>query len=58
MNLGCVKLMPGGAEPPAKDRDDQDRDPDEAPETPTDEPRPPRVEDPPSQPEPQGPYVV
>jgi uncharacterized protein len=40
----------------------QDREPDEdgddAPETPLDERRPPRVEDPPSQPDPKGPYVV
>ncbi len=38
--------------------DEHDGEPDEAPETPLDEPRPPRVEDPPSQPEPKGPYVV
>ncbi len=31
---------------------------DETPETPPDEPRPPRVEDPPPQPDPKGPYVV
>ena len=37
--------------------DDQD-DPDEAPETPLDEPRPPRVQDPPPQPDQKGPYVV
>jgi uncharacterized protein len=35
-----------------------DRDPDEAPETPPDEPRPPRVQDPPPQPDQKGPYVV
>ena len=40
------------------DTGDDDREPDEAPETPTDEPRPPRVEDPPSEPERKGPYVV
>ena len=39
--------------------DDPDgRDPDEAPETPLDEPRPPRVEEPPQQPDREGPYVV
>ncbi len=40
--------------------DDRERDDDmnEAPETPTDEPRPPRVEDPPSEPDEKGPYVV
>ena len=30
----------------------------QAPETPLDEPRPPRVDDPPPQPDPKGPYVV
>ena len=39
------------AEPPDDERD-------ESPETPTDEPSPPRVEDPPPQPDSQGPYVV
>lgn len=38
--------------------DPDERDPDEAPETPLDEPRPPRVEEPPQQPEREGPYVV
>ena len=38
--------------------DEHDKDSDEAPETPLDEPRPPRVQDPPPQPEQQGPYVV
>src|SRR5947207_5468651 len=38
--------------------DEQNNEPDEAPETPLDEPRPPPVEDPPPQPEPKGPYVV
>jgi hypothetical protein len=40
--------------------DDRERNDDkkEAPETPTDEPRPPRVEDPPSEPDEKGPYVV
>ena len=39
----------------------QKRDPDkddDAPETPLDEPRPPRVQDPPPQPDQKGPYVV
>jgi hypothetical protein len=45
--------------PPRNHEDhDPDRDDDEAPETPLDEPKPPRVEDPPSQPDKQGPYVV
>ena len=30
----------------------------EAPETPLDEPRPPRIQDPPPQPDPKHPYVV
>ena len=38
--------------------DRRDRDPDEAPETPLDEPRPPRMQDPPPQPDLKGPYVV
>ena len=42
----------GGNEP------DDDKDSDEAPETPLDEPSPPRVQDPPPQPGPKGPYVV
>jgi hypothetical protein len=44
---------------PDPDRPDK-RDPesDEAPETPLDEPRPPRVQDPPPQPDQKGPYVV
>jgi len=37
---------------------DGDREPDEAPETPLDEPRPPRVQDPPPEPVPDGPYVA
>jgi hypothetical protein len=39
--------------------DPRDKDPDdEAPETPLDEPRPPRIQDPPPQPEQKGPYTV
>jgi hypothetical protein len=38
--------------------DPRDNDADEAPETPLDEPRPPRVQDPPPQPDQKGPYVV
>jgi hypothetical protein len=38
--------------------DERDQDSDEAPETPLDEPRPPRVQDPPPQPDQKGPYVV
>jgi hypothetical protein len=38
--------------------DERDQEPDEAPETPLDEPRPPRVQDPPPQPDQKGPYVV
>jgi len=41
-----------------QDEPDEDKDTDEAPETPLDEPRPPRVQDPPSQPDQKGPYVV
>jgi hypothetical protein len=39
-------------------RDGGDQDPDRVPETPPDEPTPPRIEEPPPQPEPRGPYVV
>ncbi len=47
------------AAPEPKTPDDQRKDiDDEAPETPLDEPRPPRVEDPPSEPDQKGPYVV
>ena len=38
--------------------DEKDDEPDKAPETPLDEPRPPRIQDPPPQPAPKGPYVV
>ena len=44
-----------GGDPNEQDRD---KDTDEAPETPLDEPRPPRVQDPPPQPDQKGPYVV
>jgi len=44
--------------PEPRSQDDRDEDSDEAPETPLDEPRPPRVEDPPPQPDQKGPYVV
>jgi hypothetical protein len=37
---------------------DKDEDEDDAPETPLDEPPPPRIEDPPSEPDEKGPYVV
>jgi hypothetical protein len=38
--------------------EDRDEDEDDTPETPLDEPRPPKVEDPPSEPDEKGPYVV
>jgi general stress protein YciG len=45
--------------PDPNTRDEQDKNTDdEAPETPLDEPRPPRVQDPPPEPDPKGPYVV
>jgi hypothetical protein len=37
---------------------EHDKDPDEAPETPLNEERPPRVEDPPPESGPKGPYAV
>jgi len=42
----------GSTEDPKKEDDN------EAPETPLDEPRPPRIQDPPPQPDPKHPYVV
>jgi hypothetical protein len=45
-------------QPDPKTPDPRDKDADEAPETPLDEPRPPRVQDPPPQPEQKGPYTV
>ena len=48
----------GAAAPDPDDPDKRDPDSDEAPETPLDEPRPPRVQDPPAQPDQKGPYVV
>ena len=47
-----------GLIPDPDDPDTRDPDSDEAPETPLDEPRPPRVQDPPAQPDQKGPYVV
>ena len=44
--------------PSPNERDKEDPEAGEAPETPLDEPRPPRVEDPPPQPGQKGPYVV
>jgi hypothetical protein len=38
--------------------DERDQDTDDTPETPLDEPRPPRIQDPPTQPDQKGPYVV
>jgi hypothetical protein len=46
-----------GFEPRPGDPDD-DKDSDEAPETPLDEPRLPPVQDPPAEPAQKGPYVV
>jgi hypothetical protein len=44
----------------ADDQNDQERNhgTDDSPETPLDEPRPPRIQDPPPQPDEKGPYVV
>jgi hypothetical protein len=44
-------------DPDTPDEQDKDTD-DQTPETPLDEPRPPRVQDPPPQPDQRGPYVV
>jgi hypothetical protein len=43
---------------PDPEAPDERDDSDEAPETPLDEPRPPRIQDPPPQPDQKGPYVV
>ncbi len=45
----------GGSEGSKKEPEEDD---DEAPETPLDEPRPPRVQDPPPEPDSKHPYVV
>jgi uncharacterized protein len=49
-----------GVHPVGEVEDEGERNPDldEAPETPLDEPRPPKVQDPPPQPNQKGPYVV
>ena len=47
-----------GLTPSPGDPDEDDKDSDEAPETPLDEPRPPRVQDPPPPAGQKGPYVV
>ena len=55
-----ISLSPARVKAVAVEADDRkrDEDSDESPETPLDEPRPPRVEDPPSDPDDKGPYVV
>jgi hypothetical protein len=67
ISLGQMRIAPGRTTwttstfaAARNDEDDQDRDEDtgETPETPLDEPRPPRVEDPPPEPDEKGPYVV
>jgi hypothetical protein len=66
ISLGQMRIAPTRAAfetsafPVDDGADDEERDKDtgEAPETPLDEPRPPRVEDPPSEPDEKGPYVV
>jgi hypothetical protein len=52
---GAMGIRPGSD---TEHDDEKDRDPEDTPETPPDEPRPPRIEDPPPQPDVQGPYVV
>jgi hypothetical protein len=54
--VDSLKLVAG----PEDDHEDQERDQDtdDTPETPLDEPRPPRIQDPPPQPDEKGPYVV
>lgn len=54
---GTVKERKFAADPGKPEKRDED-DRDESPETPLDEPRPPRVQDPPPQPDTKGPYVV
>jgi hypothetical protein len=45
-------------QPDPETPDPRDKDADDTLETPLDEPRPPRMEDPPAQPEQKGPYTV
>jgi len=47
-----------GFQPNHEPPDSRDKDPEEAPETPLDESRPPRIQDPPPQSQPKGPYTV
>lgn len=49
---------PWHAGPREDEDDDRDRDSEDTPETPLDEPKPPRVEEPPGEPDEKGPYVV
>ena len=49
---------PYSSEPDPVPPGNRDPETDETPETPLDEPRPPRVQDPPPQPDQKGPYVV
>jgi hypothetical protein len=61
MRVHSTDVTPNcGFSPPSDrpDEDDKDKDSDKAPETPLDEPRPPRIQDPPAQPDEKGPYVV
>lgn len=53
-------FLPRSAEsdPEGDERDSDKDEAPEAPETPLDEPRPPQIQDPPSQPDHKGPYVV
>jgi hypothetical protein len=56
MGLGrSMQIERSGGNEGSKHSDEDDN---EAPETPLDEPRPPRIEDPPPQPDPKHPYVV
>ena len=58
MELHCKDNRAYAFLPDPNTPDPRDNDGDEAPETPLDEPRPPRVQDPPPQPDQKGPYVV
>ena len=58
VNVTRTNSRPYAVQRPDEDEDERDRDPDDTPETPLDEPQPPRVEDPPAEPEQKGPFVV
>jgi hypothetical protein len=58
--VGEIPVYPTPSLASQNDEDDEDdrKDPEDTPETPLDEPQPPRVDDPPAEPDQRGPFVV